>query len=64
MEGLIDTSVVKIVSDKNLSFVARQMALHANVSLLWVGGYLPFCQPYKVDQAQKPRPCRSGRLLP
>ncbi|KAM6424528.1 tuberin isoform 5-T5 [Liasis olivaceus] len=32
MEGLIDTSVVKIVSDKNLSFVARQMALHANMA--------------------------------
>uniref|UniRef100_A0A8C6XMY8 Tuberin n=1 Tax=Naja naja TaxID=35670 RepID=A0A8C6XMY8_NAJNA len=34
MEGLIDTSVVKIVSDKNLSFVARQMALHANMASL------------------------------
>lgn len=32
MEGLVDTSVAKIVSDRNLSFVARQMALHANVS--------------------------------
>lgn len=32
MEGLVDTSMAKIVSDKNLSFVARQMALHANVS--------------------------------
>ncbi|ETE68654.1 Tuberin, partial [Ophiophagus hannah] len=42
MEGLIDTSVVKIVSDKNLSFVARQMALHANVSLLgWEGIFCP-----------------------
>lgn len=28
----MDTSVAKIVSDRNLSFVARQMALHANVS--------------------------------
>uniref|UniRef100_A0A670XVE5 Tuberin n=1 Tax=Pseudonaja textilis TaxID=8673 RepID=A0A670XVE5_PSETE len=34
MEGLIDTSVLKIVSDKNLSFVARQMALHANMASL------------------------------
>ncbi|XP_032086044.1 LOW QUALITY PROTEIN: tuberin [Thamnophis elegans] len=34
MEGLIDTSVVKIVSDKNLPFVARQMALHANMASL------------------------------
>ena len=32
MEGLVDTSVAKIISDKNLPFVARQMALHANVS--------------------------------
>lgn len=32
MEGLVDTSVAKIVSDRNLPFVARQMALHANVS--------------------------------
>ncbi|EMP36911.1 Tuberin [Chelonia mydas] len=31
MEGLVDTSVAKIVSDKNLPFVARQMALHANI---------------------------------
>jgi hypothetical protein len=28
----VDTSVAKIVSDRNLPFVARQMALHANVS--------------------------------
>lgn len=28
----MDTSVAKIVSDRNLPFVARQMALHANVS--------------------------------
>lgn len=28
----MDTSVAKIISDKNLPFVARQMALHANVS--------------------------------
>uniref|UniRef100_A0A674JBV4 Tuberin n=1 Tax=Terrapene triunguis TaxID=2587831 RepID=A0A674JBV4_9SAUR len=34
MEGLVDTSVAKIVSDKNLPFVARQMALHANVRKL------------------------------
>uniref|UniRef100_A0A8C0J880 Tuberin n=1 Tax=Chelonoidis abingdonii TaxID=106734 RepID=A0A8C0J880_CHEAB len=32
MEGLVDTSVAKIVSDKNLPFVARQMALHANMA--------------------------------
>ncbi|KAJ7416815.1 Tuberin [Willisornis vidua] len=31
MEGLVDTSVAKIISDKNLPFVARQMALHANL---------------------------------
>ena len=37
MEGLVDTSVAKIVSDKNLSFVARQMALHANVSTVGMG---------------------------
>ncbi|XP_054390541.1 tuberin isoform X2 [Pongo abelii] len=32
MEGLVDTSVAKIVSDRNLPFVARQMALHANMA--------------------------------
>lgn len=32
MEGLVDTSMAKIVSDRNLSFVARQMALHANMA--------------------------------
>ncbi|XP_051825456.1 tuberin isoform X3 [Antechinus flavipes] len=32
MEGLVDTSVAKIVSDQNLPFVARQMALHANMA--------------------------------
>lgn len=39
MEGLVDTSVAKIVSDRNLSFVARQMALHANVSGGVTGGW-------------------------
>ncbi|PKU35433.1 tuberin isoform x2 [Limosa lapponica baueri] len=34
MEGLVDTSVAKIISDKNLPFVARQMALHANGTLI------------------------------
>ncbi|KAF4015491.1 hypothetical protein G4228_007049 [Cervus hanglu yarkandensis] len=32
MEGLVDTSMAKIVSDRNLPFVARQMALHANMA--------------------------------
>ncbi|XP_064151444.1 tuberin isoform X5 [Loxodonta africana] len=32
MEGLVDTSMAKIVSDCNLPFVARQMALHANMA--------------------------------
>ncbi|KAH0631742.1 hypothetical protein JD844_019499 [Phrynosoma platyrhinos] len=32
MEGLVDASVAKIISDKNLPFVARQMALHANMA--------------------------------
>ncbi|NXR39883.1 TSC2 protein, partial [Zosterops hypoxanthus] len=32
MEGLVDTSIAKIISDKNLPFVARQMALHANMA--------------------------------
>uniref|UniRef100_H0XFR4 Tuberin n=1 Tax=Otolemur garnettii TaxID=30611 RepID=H0XFR4_OTOGA len=32
MEGLVDTSVAKIVSDRNLPFMARQMALHANMA--------------------------------
>lgn len=43
MEGLVDTSVAKIISDKNLPFVARQMALHANVSTArLLQGPLPF----------------------
>ncbi|KAM9304880.1 tuberin [Gastrophryne carolinensis] len=32
MEGLVDTSVAKIVSDQNLPFLARQMALHSNMA--------------------------------
>ncbi|KAM3917112.1 tuberin isoform 2-T2 [Leptodactylus fuscus] len=32
MEGLVDISVAKIVSDKNLPFLARQMALHSNMA--------------------------------
>ncbi|XP_053326984.1 tuberin isoform X2 [Spea bombifrons] len=32
MEGLVDVSVAKIVSDKNLPFLARQMALHSNMA--------------------------------
>lgn len=40
MEGLVDTSVAKIVSDRNLPFVARQMALHANVSRGWHLGHM------------------------
>uniref|UniRef100_A0A8B9HRP2 Tuberin n=1 Tax=Astyanax mexicanus TaxID=7994 RepID=A0A8B9HRP2_ASTMX len=33
LEGLVDTTVAKIVSDQNLPLLVRQMALHANVSL-------------------------------
>ncbi|XP_075035425.1 tuberin isoform X2 [Mixophyes fleayi] len=32
MEGLVDISLAKIVSDKNLPFLARQMALHSNMA--------------------------------
>ncbi|KAF6271829.1 TSC complex subunit 2 [Rhinolophus ferrumequinum] len=32
MEGLVDPSAAKIASDRNLPFVARQMALHANMA--------------------------------
>lgn len=32
LEGLVDTTVAKIVSDRNLPLLVRQMALHANVS--------------------------------
>ncbi|KAM5152339.1 tuberin [Mantella aurantiaca] len=32
MEGLVDITVAKIVSDKNLPFLARQMALHSNMA--------------------------------
>lgn len=31
LEGLVDTTVTKIVSDRNLPLLVRQMALHANV---------------------------------
>ncbi|XP_066546134.1 tuberin isoform X3 [Amia ocellicauda] len=34
LEGLVDTSVAKIVSDKNLPLLVRQMALHANMASL------------------------------
>ncbi|XP_052462294.1 tuberin isoform X6 [Carassius gibelio] len=34
LEGLVDTSVAKIVSDRNLPMLVRQMALHANMASL------------------------------
>ncbi|KAM9819610.1 tuberin isoform 1-T1 [Syngnathus typhle] len=34
LEGLVDTSVAKIVSDSNLPLLVRQMALHANMASL------------------------------
>ncbi|XP_048448771.1 tuberin-like, partial [Rhincodon typus] len=34
MEGLVDTNVARIVSDKNLPLLVRQMALHANMASL------------------------------
>uniref|UniRef100_A0A6Q2XFU6 Tuberin n=1 Tax=Esox lucius TaxID=8010 RepID=A0A6Q2XFU6_ESOLU len=34
LEGLVDTSVMKIVSDRNLPLLVRQMALHANMASL------------------------------
>ncbi|XP_031419847.1 tuberin-like [Clupea harengus] len=34
LEGLVDTSVAKIVSDRNLPLLVRQMALHANMASL------------------------------
>uniref|UniRef100_A0AAQ5ZI65 Tuberin n=1 Tax=Amphiprion ocellaris TaxID=80972 RepID=A0AAQ5ZI65_AMPOC len=34
LEGLVDTTVVKIVSDCNLPLLVRQMALHANMASL------------------------------
>lgn len=34
LDGLVDTSVVKIVSDQNLPLLVRQMALHANMASL------------------------------
>uniref|UniRef100_A0A3Q1EQU2 Tuberin n=1 Tax=Acanthochromis polyacanthus TaxID=80966 RepID=A0A3Q1EQU2_9TELE len=34
LEGLVDTTVVKIVSDRNLPLLVRQMALHANMASL------------------------------
>uniref|UniRef100_M4AEA6 Tuberin n=1 Tax=Xiphophorus maculatus TaxID=8083 RepID=M4AEA6_XIPMA len=34
LEGLVDTTVAKIVSDRNLPLFVRQMALHANMASL------------------------------
>ncbi|XP_061625572.1 tuberin isoform X4 [Phyllopteryx taeniolatus] len=34
LEGLVDTTVAKIVSDSNLPLLVRQMALHANMASL------------------------------
>ncbi|XP_048871458.1 tuberin isoform X1 [Brienomyrus brachyistius] len=34
LEGLVDTSVAKIVSDRNLPLLVRQMALHADMASL------------------------------
>lgn len=34
LEGLVDTTVAKIVSDRNLPLLVRQMALHANMASL------------------------------
>ncbi|KAK3511238.1 hypothetical protein QTP70_033632 [Hemibagrus guttatus] len=34
LEGLVDTTVAKIVSDQNLPLLVRQMALHANMASL------------------------------
>ncbi|XP_034043215.1 tuberin [Thalassophryne amazonica] len=34
LEGLVDTTVAKIISDRNLPFLVRQMALHANMASL------------------------------
>ncbi|TWW59571.1 Tuberin Tuberous sclerosis 2 protein -like protein [Takifugu flavidus] len=34
LEGLVDTTVTKIVSDRNLPLLVRQMALHANMASL------------------------------
>uniref|UniRef100_A0A3B3YMI3 Tuberin n=1 Tax=Poecilia mexicana TaxID=48701 RepID=A0A3B3YMI3_9TELE len=34
LEGLVDTTVAKIISDRNLPLLVRQMALHANMASL------------------------------
>lgn len=55
----MDTSVAKIVSDRNLPFVARQMALHANVSRggpREVGGTGPQVPPVQGSLFCPPRP--------
>lgn len=58
MEGLVDTSMAKIVSDRNLPFVARQMALHANVSRLGSGrwGSGPQVPPCRAHRPALPTP--------
>lgn len=40
LEGLVDTTVAKIVSDRNLPLLVRQMALHANVGPSFYLGHL------------------------
>lgn len=49
LEGLVDTTVTKIVSDRNLPLLVRQMALHANVRpVLFL---LKYPRVYKVLRA-------------
>lgn len=58
MEGLVDTSVAKIVSDCNLPFVARQMALHANVSGGAAGVAGEVAPSLQVEAHCLPAPCQ------
>uniref|UniRef100_A0A672H5U5 Tuberin n=1 Tax=Salarias fasciatus TaxID=181472 RepID=A0A672H5U5_SALFA len=53
LEGLVDTTVAKIVSDRNLPLLVRQMALHANV----MAGQTPAHQkdPDPSKTASRPR---------
>lgn len=54
----MDTSMAKIVSDRNLPFVARQMALHANVSRggPWEVGVRPAGAPTWGSPSCPPHP--------
>ncbi|KTF89568.1 hypothetical protein cypCar_00037671, partial [Cyprinus carpio] len=60
LEGLVDTSVAKIVSDRNLPLLVRQMALHANLRLP-AGSY--HSRPFFGSEANKTPTAAQTQLI-